>query len=97
MKPTLEAPGAKRLNQKYDEPLSNWAFSFSLRRYTTDLSPPLIGLTDCCFRYPKLEGFALDDLNLGIDMGTRVGIIGRVWYIERTVLRLMHGELRPSR
>jgi len=34
-KPTLTAPGAKRLKLKYDdEPLSNFAFSFKLRRYT---------------------------------------------------------------
>jgi hypothetical protein len=35
----------------------------------TELSPPLIGLNDCCFKYPNLDGFALSDLNLGIDMG----------------------------
>ena len=36
MKPTfLKAPGAKRLKLKYDEVLSNFAFNFNLRRYTT--------------------------------------------------------------
>jgi len=33
IKPTLKAPGAKRLNLKYDELLSNVAFNFNLRRY----------------------------------------------------------------
>jgi len=33
IKPTLKAPGAKRLKLKHDEPLSNIAFSFNLRRY----------------------------------------------------------------
>ena len=34
IKPTLKAPGAKRLKLKYDEPLSNVAFTFNMRRYT---------------------------------------------------------------
>ena len=29
----LKAPGTKRLKLKYDEPLSNFAFKFNLRRY----------------------------------------------------------------
>ena len=34
IKPTLKAPGTKRLMLKYDKPLSNFAFTFNLRRYT---------------------------------------------------------------
>ena len=33
MKPTLKVPGTKRLNLKYDELLSSFAFNFNLRRY----------------------------------------------------------------
>ena len=33
IKPNLKAPGSKRLKLKYDEPLSNFAFNFNLRRY----------------------------------------------------------------
>jgi len=33
IKPVLNAPGTKRLNLKYDEVLSNFAFKFNLRRY----------------------------------------------------------------
>jgi len=33
IKPTLKAPGTKRLKLKYDELLSNFAFDFNLRRY----------------------------------------------------------------
>ena len=33
VKPTLKAPGTKRLKLKYDEPLSNFAFKFNVRRY----------------------------------------------------------------
>ena len=34
MTPTLKAPGTKRLKLKNDEPVSNVAFKFNLRRYT---------------------------------------------------------------
>jgi len=34
MKPTLKAPGTKRLKPKCHEPLSNFAFKINLRRYT---------------------------------------------------------------
>jgi hypothetical protein len=34
MKPTLKAPGSKRLKLKYDKMLSSFAFKFNLRRYT---------------------------------------------------------------
>ena len=34
IKPTLNAPGTKRLILKCDEPLSDFAFNFNLRRYT---------------------------------------------------------------
>jgi hypothetical protein len=37
MKPMLKAPGRTRLTLKYDEPLSNFAFNFNLRRYTLTL------------------------------------------------------------
>jgi len=33
MKPVLKAPGTKRLKLECDEPLSNLAFDFNLRRY----------------------------------------------------------------
>jgi hypothetical protein len=38
IKPTLKAPGAKRLKLNCDEPLSNFAFNFNLRRYSKRLS-----------------------------------------------------------
>jgi len=34
IKPTLKAPGTKRLKLKSDEPLLKFAFSFNLRRYS---------------------------------------------------------------
>jgi hypothetical protein len=33
MKPTMKAPGPKRLKPRYGKPLSSSAFKFNLRRY----------------------------------------------------------------
>jgi hypothetical protein len=38
MKLRLKAPGTERLKLKYDDPLSNFAFTFNLRRCTTELN-----------------------------------------------------------
>jgi hypothetical protein len=35
IKPTVKAPGTKRLKLKYDATLSKFAFKFNLRRYST--------------------------------------------------------------
>jgi hypothetical protein len=36
MKPTLKAPGIKRLKLEYDELLSSFGFKFNMRRYTME-------------------------------------------------------------
>ena len=37
IKTTLNAPGTKHLKLKYDEPPSNFAFKFNLRRYIKEM------------------------------------------------------------
>ena len=44
MKPTLKAPGSKRLILKYDQLVSNFACNFNLRRYTMVSAGPHRGL-----------------------------------------------------
>ena len=34
IKPTLKAPGTKRLKLKWDDPLSSFGFNFNLRHYS---------------------------------------------------------------
>jgi len=46
MKPTLKAPISARLKLKCDDLLSNFAFSFNLRRYVMADSPAGISLGD---------------------------------------------------
>jgi hypothetical protein len=41
-KPMLATPGTKRLKLKCDEPLSNFDFNFSLRRFT-EVDPQAVG------------------------------------------------------
>ena len=40
MKPTMKAPGSKRLKLRYDGPLSTFAFNFNLRRYIESMPYP---------------------------------------------------------
>jgi len=40
----LEAPGTKRLKRKGDEPPSNFAFKFNLRRYNSDDDSALVSV-----------------------------------------------------
>ena len=42
----------------------------------SELPPPLIQLIDVSFKYPGREDFGLKDLNIGVDMGSRVAIVG---------------------
>jgi hypothetical protein len=39
IKPTLKAPGIKRLKLVRDDPLTNFAFKFNLRRYNEVAHP----------------------------------------------------------
>jgi len=43
MKPTLKAPGSKRLKLKYGKPLSSFAFNFKLRRYALGRGDAVVG------------------------------------------------------
>jgi len=62
----------------------------------TLLNPPLISLQECSFRYAGLEGFSLDNIDLGIDMGTRVAIIGPNGAGKSTLMNLLAGDLDPT-
>ena len=46
-KPTLKAPGSKRLKLKHDGPLSNFAFKFNLRRYIESFTCKLFQTYKC--------------------------------------------------
>ena len=61
----------------------------------TELAPPLLQLLDVEFQYPGREDFALKDINVGIDMGTRVAIVGPNGAGKSTLLNLLAGDIEP--
>ncbi|KAE8663806.1 ABC transporter F family member 4 [Hibiscus syriacus] len=62
----------------------------------TELTPPLLQIINVCFSYPNREDFKLSDVDLGIDMGTRVAIVGPNGAGKSTLLNLIAGDLVPT-
>ncbi|EYU34546.1 hypothetical protein ABFS82_12G018500 [Erythranthe guttata] len=61
----------------------------------TELTPPLMQLIEVSFSYPNREDFRLSDVDVGIDMGTRVAIVGPNGAGKSTLLNLLAGDLVP--
>lgn len=62
----------------------------------TELPPPLLQLIDADFKYPGREDFGMRDLNVGIDMGSRVAIVGPNGAGKTTLMNLVAGDLQPT-
>lgn len=62
----------------------------------TELTPPLMQLIEVSFSYPNRPDFRLSDVDVGIDMGTRVAIVGPNGAGKSTLLNLLAGDLFPS-
>ncbi|XP_052187323.1 ABC transporter F family member 4-like [Diospyros lotus] len=62
----------------------------------TELTPPLLQLIEVSFSYPNREDFRLSNVDVGIDMGTRVAIVGPNGAGKSTLLNLLAGDLFPS-
>ncbi|KAL2932492.1 ABC transporter F family member 4 [Bienertia sinuspersici] len=62
----------------------------------TELTPPLLQLIEVSFSYPSRPDFRLSDVDVGIDMGTRVAIVGPNGAGKSTLLNLLAGDLSPS-
>ena len=56
---------------------ADYTVSFSFPT-PSELAPPLLSLIDGSFKYPGRDDFGLQNVNLGVDMGTRVAIVGCV-------------------
>lgn len=57
----------------------------------TELPPPLIQLNDVSFQYPGRDDFGLKELNIGVDMGSRVAIVGPNGAGKTTLMNLLAG------
>ena len=62
----------------------------------TELQPPLLKLDDVCFKYPSREDFGIKNFNLGVDMGSRVAIVGPNGGGKSTLMNLLSGDLTPT-
>ncbi|KAJ4843840.1 ABC transporter F member 4 [Turnera subulata] len=62
----------------------------------TELTPPLLQLIEVSFSYPNREDFRLSNVDVGIDMGTRVAIVGPNGAGKSTLLNLLAGDLDPT-
>ncbi|XP_019154440.1 PREDICTED: ABC transporter F family member 4 [Ipomoea nil] len=62
----------------------------------TELTPPLMQLIEVSFSYPNREDFRLSNVDVGIDMGTRVAIVGPNGAGKSTLLNLLAGDLVPA-
>ncbi|XP_027150745.1 ABC transporter F family member 4 [Coffea eugenioides] len=59
----------------------------------TELTPPLLQLIEVSFSYPNRQDFRLSNVDVGIDMGTRVAIVGPNGAGKSTLLNLLAGDL----
>ena len=74
---------------------SDYTVSFAFPE-PTELPPPLLSLSECCFKYPGREDFGLADVSCGLDMGSRVAIVGPNGAGKSTLLNLIAGDLDPT-
>ncbi|KAL6185634.1 hypothetical protein ACLB2K_041764 [Fragaria x ananassa] len=83
----------RRTNKPKRSGITVWSFTFL---NLLSLHPPLLQLIDVSFSYPNLEDFRLSDVDVSIDMGTRVAIVGPNGAGKSTLLNLLAGDLVPS-
>ncbi|KAJ5712035.1 hypothetical protein N7488_006191 [Penicillium malachiteum] len=58
---------------------------------------PLVSLEGISFRYKKNDRVILDDINLVVHMGDRIGIMGLNGSGKTTLIRVLTGQLVPSK
>jgi ATP-binding cassette subfamily F protein 1 len=61
------------------------------------LNPPILGLHDVHFQYSDTTPMLFNNINFGVDMDSRIAIVGPNGVGKSTFLKLLSGELKPSR
>ncbi|KAH9278942.1 ATP-binding cassette sub-family F member 1 [Echinococcus granulosus] len=59
------------------------------------LNPPVLGLFNCSFAYPN-QKLLFKDVNFGVDLSTRIAIVGPNGVGKSTFIKLLTGELTPT-
>ena len=75
---------------------NDYTVKFEFPEPTELSSAQLLQLMDASFKYPGREDFGLQDLNIGIDMGSRVCIVGPNGAAKTTLMNLLAGDLEPT-
>ncbi|KAL2643802.1 hypothetical protein R1flu_011389 [Riccia fluitans] len=89
------APGEDQVVAEAPQRWSDYEVKFHFPE-PTELTPPLLQLMDVGFSYPGREDFALTNIDVGVDMGTRVAIVGPNGAGKSTLLNLLAGDLLPT-
>ncbi|KAM7536422.1 hypothetical protein Aperf_G00000080764 [Anoplocephala perfoliata] len=59
------------------------------------LNPPILGLYNCTFAYPNQKSLFVN-VNFGVDLSTRIAIVGPNGVGKSTFIKLLSGELTPT-
>ncbi|KAG2501866.1 hypothetical protein HYH03_000364 [Edaphochlamys debaryana] len=86
--------GASSSAAKAPERWSDYTVEFHFPE-PTELPPPLMQLIDVDFKYPGRDDFGLKDVNLGVDMGSRIAIVGPNGAGKTTLMNLLSGDIDP--
>ena len=63
---------------------------------TSQLQPPILGLYNASFHYPD-QPHLFKDVEFGIDMDSRIAIVGPNGVGKSTFLKLLLGDLEPTK
>ena len=89
----------KNHQKKKKKKLFRWqdyTVTFKFPEPTALPTASLLSLHDAGFSYPGRDDFALRDLNIGIDMGSRVAVVGPNGAGKTTLMNLLAGDLEPT-
>ena len=91
----------EKIKENLVDDVSTYNVSFEFPDPTHELDYPVIQVNDVIFRYPKTdedsEGkLIFTDLNIAIDMESRISLVGHNGAGKSTLLGLIFGSLRPS-
>ena len=89
----------KKIIKKKKKKLFWWqdyTVTFKFPEPTALPTASLLSLHDAGFSYPGRDDFALRDLNIGIDMGSRVAVVGPNGAGKTTLMNLLAGDLEPT-
>lgn len=65
-------------------------------REPTELQPPILGLYDVDFTYEEGKPLIFKNINFGVDLSSRIAIVGPNGVGKSTFLKLLAGEIEPT-